>query len=116
MQPQSLPPSIVEIFPADAPTYGSTHVTSSEWLRKYSSGGYNKSIFYKGPLLYADIANNELCSTFPNTYKRMVKTLLLSAQSGGDPNEWQYTNHKLYSLAGLRRSKRNKLEHVYQDC
>lgn len=115
-QPQSLPPSIAEIFPADAPTYGSTHVTSSEWLKKYSSGGYNKSIFYKGPLLYVDFANNALCSTFPNTYKRMVKTLLLSAQSGGDPNEWQYTNHKLYSLAGLRRSKRNKLEHVYQDC
>ena len=105
-QPQSLPPSIIATVPENAPTTGSTHNTSDNWLKKYSGGQYAKSIFYKGPLLYSDIANEKLCANFTNVFKRNIKKMLLDMQSTGDPNEWQYTNNKLYNIIGLRRSKR----------
>ena len=106
-QQQSLPTSITATVPDDAPTAGATHVTSDRWLEKYGCGQYAKSIFYKGPLLYTDTVDNKTCTSFTNVFKRNIKKLLLDMQSSEDPNEWQHTNHKLYNIAGLRRSDRN---------
>ena len=113
--PELLPISVQETIASDAPRHGSTHETCAEWQKKYGSLCYNKSIFYKGPLISIDPNFSEL-STYanalsPNAYKNNTKRILLKLQSAGGTDEWQMDNFPLYTIHGLRRSPRlNELE------
>ena len=108
--PELLPQAIIQLIDSNAPNPDNSTDHNSSWYTTYSSHPFNKSIFFKGPILYTDIMTNhqELCLPFVSkaSYKRCVKKCLLNIQKSGDNDEWESTNFKLTSLAGLRRSKR----------
>ena len=113
--PQLLPISIRETIASEAPGYGSTHETCIEWQKKYGGFCYNKSIFYKGPLMSIDPNFSQLSTDTnvlaPNAYKNNIKRILLQLQAEGNTIEWQMDNFPLYTIPGLRRSARlNQLE------
>ena len=74
---------------------------------RYCTNHFRTSLFYKGPLLFADFATNELLSCSILSFKNCTKRLLTNIQSSGDLEEWQTENFKLYNIPGLRRSNRN---------
>lgn len=103
-----LPSSVRKLIPASAPKINATHETNTEWYELYSTGNYAKSIFYKGPLLFTDIVDNELLRS--DTYlafRNSVKNILLGIQSAGESEEWLPDNFKLFNIRGLRHSPRN---------
>ena len=106
--PALVPPSIIKTISEDSPTHGSTHESCKEWLIKYNNCYYNKSIFFKGPLISSDTCNNINIPTesFKNikTYKNNIKQALLEIQSSGVACEWNNSNFLLYNIAGLRKS------------
>ena len=53
--PSNLPLSLRETIADDSPTHGSTYETCQEWLTRYNIYKQQKSIFYKGPMLYIQI-------------------------------------------------------------
>ena len=52
--PNSLPPSIKATISNESPKPGSTHHSCENWLKTYGNFLYNKSLFFKGPLLTSD--------------------------------------------------------------
>ena len=106
--PETLPQSIINLIPANAPTNILDH--SSNWYITYNSHPYNKTVFFKGPMLYTDITctNQEiyLPAITKVTFKKRIKNYLLTIQKTGDREEWESTNFKLNCMTGLRRSKR----------
>ena len=70
-------------------------------------------IYYKGHLIYSDIALNidqaaadcKLMQKFV-TIKRIIKTYLFTVQCSGTDEEWLNENFKLYNIPGLRQSAR----------
>ena len=112
--PHSLPISIRDTIPSDAPTYGSDHETCEEWFKIYGTSTFTKSVFYKGPLLISDQKFVELITPTPagnlsyKTYRNKAKNVLLKLQSQGDDDDWQADNFSLYNVSGLRRSNRIK--------
>ena len=109
--PKRLPQDIKQIIPSNAPSPNPDNFTdhNSSWYTTYSSHPFNKSIFFKGPILYTDIMTNhpEIClpSVSKVSLKNRVKKCLLNIQKSGDNDEWESANFKLTSLTGLRRSK-----------
>ena len=108
--PWLLPLSVRETIAPDAPSHGSTHDTCQEWQTKYGSFCYNKSIFYKGPLISIDPVCSQLSTPSEvlsfNAHKNNIKGMLLQLQNNGNINEWQMDNFLLYTISGLRRSAR----------
>ena len=106
--PSLLPPSIIETISEDSPTPESTHESCEEWLIKYNNCYYNKSIFFKGPLILSDLSNH--INLPPESYKRItayksnIKKALLTIQSSGEPSDWHNSNYLLFNIAGLRKS------------
>ena len=111
--PQLLPISVTQTISSDSPSE-SPFDYNSDWYTKYNSTPYNTSIFFKGPLLYIDTLtqNTVLDNTHIYSYKRSLKTYLLSAQCSGDPIEWQPSNFKLLYVPGLRNSARIEAQSV----
>ena len=108
--PNNIPISVSEIISHDAPIPGSTHESCSNWLSKYSTNVYAKSVVYKGPLLYTDILNElETKGLYSNiiSCKHAIKKYLFEQQGSGD-GEWQAGNFKLFNISGLRKSNRIK--------
>ena len=107
--PNSLPTSIVETISTNAPIIGSTHEDCTDWLSEFSYTKYQNSIYYKGPLLFTEIAsankNINLCYS-DSSLKSSIKTTLREIQKQGDAMEWQSVNFKLYNISGLRKSSR----------
>ena len=107
--PDSLPTSIVETISTNAPIIGSTHEDCTDWLSEFSYTKYQNSIYYKGPLLFTEIAsankNINLCYS-DSSLKSSIKTTLREIQKQGDAMEWQSVNFKLYNISGLRKSSR----------
>ena len=104
----ALPNSVASTIHSDAPKPGSTQETCEDWHEIYCTSHFRSSIFYKGPLLFAECANNELLSLSSHvSFKNCIKRLLTNIQKSGDPEEWQTENFKLYNIPGLRRSTRN---------
>ena len=94
--------------PVNSPVAGSNHESCESWLKIYNNPFYNKSVFFKGPLLLSGTSINE---DLPLTsfraiklYKKNMKEALLNLQSGADTNDWQNNNFILYDFSGLRRS------------
>ena len=52
--PSALPKSINRTFPENAPIFNYNCDISSIWLEKYNTLCYRNSVFFKGPMLYAD--------------------------------------------------------------
>ena len=104
-----LPVPVREAIATDAPTAGSTYETCASWLETYNNNIYRNSIFFKGPLLFAEFSTTcekcNLCYCTPSL-KNRIKSSLHSTQSEGDPSEWQPTNFTIYNIKGLRRSER----------
>ena len=108
--PLSLPKSLQDTIPANAPTPSSTHETCESWLITYNNVYFRSSLFYKGVTLsiIPDIAQ----LTTPGSllkikiYKNNVKSFLLKLQSEGEESEWQPSNHILRNIPGLRKSNR----------
>ena len=57
--PSLLPYSVCSTISDDSPIAGSTHETCENWLKVYNTTLYNKSIFFKGPLIFATCQINE---------------------------------------------------------
>ena len=108
--PQLLPISVRDTIAHDAPSHGYSYEACLDWQMKYGIACYNKSIFYKGPLMSIDPNFSELSTgTYmlsPIAYKNIIKRALLKLQSGGDEIEWEAANFPLYAIPGLRRSAR----------
>ena len=107
--PSLVPLSIRLTISKDSPTSESTHESCKDWLQKFNTNIYNKSVFFKGPLLYATTMINEKISLKNNltlkAYKKNLKKTLLFEQKNGDPIEWQNDNLVLYNGPGLRQSR-----------
>ncbi len=108
--PESLPTSVRTTIAHDAPKQGDNHEDCKCWLEKYSNCSFNKTVFYKGPLMYCDVKYSHLI-TIPTllsfkSYRHKVKTFLLQAQTAGIAEEWQTSNFALYEISGLRKSPR----------
>ena len=104
----ALPDSVASTIHENAPKPGSTHETNQDWHELYCTNHFRTSLFYKGPLLFADFATNELLSLISLlSFKSRTKRLLTDIQSSGDHEEWQTENFKLYNIPGLRKSNRN---------
>ncbi len=108
--PRSIPTSLVETIPNNAPMTGSTYETCESWLMTYNNTYYRSSVFYKGPALaiIPDIIQLTSPASLLKTkiYKDNVKHFLLKYQSAGDENEWHASNHILSNVPGLRKSDR----------
>ena len=108
--PESLPQSVRETIASNAPTELCDHDMCAEWLSEYGNKCYSGSVFFKGPLLYADtrfatLVNTATLLTYKH-YRTHAKTMLLGLQRAGDPESWQADNLILNTVNGLRKSKR----------
>ena len=108
--PGSLPASVRDTIAHDAPKRGSTHEDCKDWLEIYSKCSFNKTVFYKGPLLYCDAKYSHLITVATilsfKSYRHKVKNFLLQAQTAGEAEEWQASNFALNEISGLRKSPR----------
>ena len=110
--PNMLPVSVRQTVSPDSPSPNLTSTDyHNEWFTKYSSTPYNTSIFFKGPLLYTNIMNNNselnISNIFkPESYKRSIKTYIIKTQSSGNNIEWVSENFLLTNLPGIRKSTR----------
>ena len=108
--PRSLPKSLLETIPANAPMPNSTYETCEPWLTAYNNIYFRASLFFKGPTLA--IIPDIVQLTSPASllkikiYKDNAKLFLLKLQSEGNEGEWQASNNALSNIPGLRRSNR----------
>ncbi len=108
----SLPRSIVDLFPDNIPAFGSNYESSSDWLQTYGNCRFRGSVFYKGPILAITEHNTRIisstlsCLFSINAYKNAATRILIELQSQGVDNE-EWPNFVLNNLPGLRRSERN---------
>ena len=106
--PSLLPISVLSTIAKGSPTPGSTHESCNQWLSIYENCYYRNSIFYKGPMIFADSDNNISLplASYVNIkiYKRELKHSLIAIQSSGEQCEWENSNFLLYNIAGLRKS------------
>ena len=106
--PSKLPKSILELFPANIPEYGTTYEQNMDWLSTFSQKCLSASVFYKGPLLA--VTDHNLSVTCPSSlfslsiYKKNAKRVLLKLQGTGENDEWP--PFLLYGIPGLRKSSR----------
>ena len=113
--PNLLPPSVRETIGANAPIRRvcSDHETCKDWLEIFGTHIFNKSIAYKGPLLYVDSVWDKIMTPSAllsmKAFKRNVKRVLLELQGRGDAVEWQADNFLIYNISGLRKSARINL-------
>ncbi len=113
--PEHLPNSIIELIPDNAPDLTRSIEQSMSWYNEYNSVPYKNTVFFKGPLLYVELAQNSGYSTDFNvrgklSFKKRSKSLILSIQHSGNEQEWENENFKLYCLPGIRRSERILLQ------
>ena len=105
-----LPPSVRETIANNGPKRGSDHESCEEWLENFGNGVYNKSIFYKGPLMFIDSVCDQIMTPTSilsvKAFKTNVKRTILQLQSKGNSDEWQAGNFLLFNISGLRKSTR----------
>ena len=118
--PETIPQTIKHLIPPTAPNPENVVDYSSDWYTIYNSYPYNKSIFFKGPILFTDIVNEEherySHTTNSVSVKKITKKILLNTQKAGNEEEWETSNFKLMELTGLRRSKRNIKQNNTAQC
>ena len=101
----------------NGPTPESTYESCEVWLKNYNNHIYNKSVFFKGPMLYATCTINEFLTneSFSSlkTYKENLKNTILLKQEDGNDVEWQNENFILYNYEGLRKSNVQRERVIY---
>ena len=97
-----LPKSIIKLIPNNSPNFDPLESVHKEWMDKYNTLNFRKTLFFKGPLLYNDFV--KACPVL--SAKNCVKKFLLEYQSMGDPNVWESSNNILANISGPRRSER----------
>ena len=106
--PSLIPPSVRLTISEDCPTSDSTHESCEAWLNNYNNHIYNKSVFFKGPLMFVTTMINENLSAESfvslKIYKKNIKETLLVEQKSGITDKWQNENFVLYNINGLRKS------------
>ena len=110
--PLMQPTSINSTFPENAPNFNVLRDVAGAWLDKYNTLCYRDSIFFKGPMLYADYKqlNTELLPYnlhSLHSHKNCIKQILIEYQCKGDPEEWLPSNNILVNISGPRKSARN---------
>ena len=105
-----LPNSVHQLIPENSPTASSNYDDDSivTWMEYYNNPHYRASIFYKGPLFYAEIINllKPLNINSIYSYKKSITEYLNNLQSAGEDDDWTAENFKLYNPKGLRQSER----------
>ena len=118
--PSLLPISIRKTIPADSPIAGSTHESCENWLEIYNTSYFNKSVFFKGPILLSGTKINENLSLTSyisiKLYKKNVKDALRKLQGSGDACDWQNDNFLLYNFTGLRKSHTSYRAKINYNC
>ena len=97
-----LPKSIINLIPNNSPNFDPLESVNKEWIDKYNTLNFRKTLFFKGPLLYNDFV--KACPVLST--KNCVKKFLHEYQSMGDPNVWESNNNILANISGPRRSDR----------
>ena len=115
--PGSLPLNVRLCLPDNIPVPNTPPDNWMLWYTEYNSIPYNKTIFFKAPLLYYHLMSKNVqlqCNLIKtrDAYKQRVKLYLLSIQCDGDKEEWSNDNFKLVQVKGLRHS--NRLHNVKQ--
>ena len=117
--PFLIPLSIRLTISDDSPTLESTYEGCENWLRTYNNHIYNKSVFFKGPLIFAKSMINENISPESfltlKSYKKNVKQALLLKQKSGVADEWQSDNFILHNIPGLRISRTRRDPVIYTE-
>ena len=112
--PTTLPILVKQAIAYDIPTPGRAVDFMSDWYMTYNSIPFNKTVFFKAPLLYYNVMSDYLTHhTIENIrniniFKQHIKAHLLSLQNTGSENEWQSANFMLTSMQGIRTSNRLK--------
>ena len=107
--PGTLPVFVKHGIAGNIPVPNTTPDNYFDWYSTYNSIPYNKSVFFKAPLLYFHIMTESIHLQnikTQNAYKQRIKTHLLEVQNSGDKDEWQNVNFKLIQIKGLRQSDR----------
>ena len=97
-----LPKSIAKLIPNNSPNFDPSESVHQEWMHKYNTLNFRKTLFFKGPLLYNDFM--KACPVL--SAKNSIKIFLLEYQSKGDPNDWEPSNNILSNISGPRKSER----------
>ena len=108
--PSTLPPSIHNLISPQAPIVDDTmNDDISQWQKIYSGVVYQKSLSYKGPLLYLHKNQPKIDQKRFNNIKilrKAIKRSVIESQSSGDTHEWIPENNLLHNIKGLRSSRR----------
>ena len=109
--PGSLPLNVRSCIPDNVPVPNTPPDEYMIWYTIYNSIPYNKSGFFKAPLLYYHLMTENVhlqCNLIKTreAYKQRVKVYLLNVQCAGDQEEWCNDNFKLVQAKGLRQSIR----------
>ena len=107
--PGTLPVFVKHSIAVNIPVPNTTPDNYFDWYSTYNSIPYNKSVFFKAPLVYFHIMSESIhlqSIKTQNAYKQRIKTHLCEVQSSGDNDEWQNVNFKLIQIKGLRQSNR----------
>ena len=115
--PSLIPLSVRQTISENSPTVESTYESCEDWLKKYNNHIYNKSVFFKGPMLTATSIINEIFSPESfvtlKAYKENLKKTILFIQRDGDAVEWQNKHFVLYNFHGLRKSDLQRERVIY---
>ena len=113
--PASLPSSIVNLFPIDAPCFTrnkdhDTNYSNIEWLNTSNNPHFRTSCFFECPLLAiseqnSSLIENEKITSSLRSYKVALHKFLLESQKLGTDDEWPL--FLIHNIQGLRKSKRN---------
>ena len=107
--PSTLPLLVRQTISPSIPIPGTPPANHSDWYETYNTIPYNKTVYFKAPLLYYHFTTDNMHLNKINTqnaYKQNIKSCLLQIQSSGFENDWEETNFMLTSIRGLRQSNR----------
>ena len=110
---QKVPLLINEPFSKGAPHLSdSTCEDTHYWTEKYHQSSFQKSVFYKGPLLRNDpriitlIFDKTSEIRTIRSHSKATKRALLILQAAGSELEWETLNFPIHAIKGIRSSNR----------
>ena len=98
-----LPVSIYQCIDFESPVNNDDSEAHSRWYSELNTEHFRKSVFLKGPLMYLESKIKDISASC-DSIKRFLKSSLLDRQSSGEDEQWP--TFQLYSINGIRRSKR----------
>ena len=110
---EKVPLLINEPFSKGAPHLSvSTCEDTHYWTEKYHQSSFQKSVFYKGPLLRNDpriitlIFDKTSEIRTIRSHSKATKRALLILQAAGSELEWETLNFPIHAIKGIRSSNR----------